>query len=423
MLVCAPTGAGKTNVALLTILREVKKNIINGCLHREDFKIIYIAPMKALAQEIVSKFEKQLNGLGLTVKELTGDMQLTRTEITETQIIVTTPEKFDVMTRKASTDDSFVSLVRVLIIDEVHLLASDRGNVIESIVARILRLVESAQTPIRIVGLSATLPNYRDVSNFLRVDPSRGLFHCDSSFRPVPLTQVFIGVHGKDRNIVSDAMNRIAYDKAMLCLKQNKQAMIFVHSRRETVTTAHALIAFIENDGNRKLFDEGLIHLYDSKIKRSKDKVVQELCPYGIGVHHAGMLRQDRNLIETMFANGALKIICCTSTLAWGVNLPARTVIIKGTNIYSAEKGSYIDLDILDVLQIFGRAGRPQFDNEGEGIIITEHDKMTHYISLLTHQIPISSKFINALPDHLNAEIVSGTVTNIQEAVYYINIL
>ena len=84
--------------------------------------------------------------------------------------------------------------MRLLIIDEVHLLADDRGPVIESIVARTLRLVERAQVGIRVVGLSATLPNYRDVGVFLRVDPQKGLFHFDSSYRPVPLTQRFVGI-------------------------------------------------------------------------------------------------------------------------------------------------------------------------------------------------------------------------------------
>jgi len=66
----------------------------------------------------------------------------------------------------------------------------------------------------------------------------------------------------------------------------------------------------------------------------------------------------------------------CTATLAWGVNLPAHTVIIKGTQLYNAEKGAFVDLGILDVMQIFGRAGRPQYDSSGEGIIITSHDKV-----------------------------------------------
>ena len=80
------------------------------------------------------------------------------------------------------------------------------------------------------------------------------------------------------------------------------------------------------------------------------------------------------------------QVLCCTATLAWGVNLPAHAVIIKGTEIYDAKRGSFVDVGILDVLQIFGRAGRPQFDKSGHGTIITTHDKLAHYLSLLTNQ-------------------------------------
>ena len=110
------------------------------------------------------------------------------------QMIVTTPEKWDVVTRKATGDVQLAQIVRLLIIDEVHLLHEDRGAVIESLVARTLRQVESSQTMIRIVGLSATLPNYLDVANFLRVNPYHGLFFFDGRFRPVPLSQTFIGI-------------------------------------------------------------------------------------------------------------------------------------------------------------------------------------------------------------------------------------
>jgi activating signal cointegrator complex subunit 3 len=108
-----------------------------------------------------------LGALGIVVKELTGDTQLSKREIQATQIIVTTPEKWDVMTRK-SGDGALISMVRLLIIDEVHLLHEDRGPVIEILVARTLRHVESSQQMCRIVGISATLPNYTDIAHFLK---------------------------------------------------------------------------------------------------------------------------------------------------------------------------------------------------------------------------------------------------------------
>ncbi|KAG1230569.1 hypothetical protein G6F68_019278 [Rhizopus microsporus] len=121
---------------------------------------------------------------------------------------------------------------------------------------------------------------------------------------------------------------------------------------------------------------------------------MKELFQYGFGIHHAGMLRSDRSLTERMFAEGVIKVLCCTATLAWGVNLPAYAVVIKGTQVYDATKGSFVDLSILDVLQIFGRAGRPQYETHGVGYILTTHDRLSHYISAITQQHPIESKFI-----------------------------
>jgi activating signal cointegrator complex subunit 3 len=121
-------------------------------------------------------------------------------------------------------------------------------------------------------------------------------------------------------------------------------------------------------------------------------------------------------MTEQLFECGLIKVLCCTATLAWGINLPAHTVIIKGTELYDPERGGFVDLSILDVLQIFGRAGRPQYDNTGHAILITSHKSLAPYLALLTHQAPIESSLIKALPDHLNAEIVNGTINNIKEA-------
>jgi antiviral helicase SLH1 len=139
-------------------------------ISKSEFKIVYVAPMKALAAEVVQKMGKRLQWLGISVRELTGDMQLTRDEIQKTQVIVTTPEKWDVVTRKSTGDTELAQKVRLLIVDEVHILHEERGAVIESIIARTLRQVETSQSMIRIVGLSATLPNYMDVADFLRYD-------------------------------------------------------------------------------------------------------------------------------------------------------------------------------------------------------------------------------------------------------------
>uniref|UniRef100_A0A8C3MR55 Uncharacterized protein n=1 Tax=Geospiza parvula TaxID=87175 RepID=A0A8C3MR55_GEOPR len=154
LLLCAPTGAGKTNVALMCMLREIGKHInMDGTINVDDFKIIYIAPMRSLVQEMVGSFSKRLATYGITVAELTGDHQLCKEEISATQIIVCTPEKWDIITRKGG-ERTYTQLVRLVILDEIHLLHDDRGPVLESLVARAIRNIEMTQEDVRLVGLS-----------------------------------------------------------------------------------------------------------------------------------------------------------------------------------------------------------------------------------------------------------------------------
>ncbi|KAL8940771.1 MAG: hypothetical protein Q9211_002114 [Gyalolechia sp. 1 TL-2023] len=422
MLVCAPTGSGKTNVAMLAMLREIGKhrNESSGEIMLDDFKIVYIAPLKALVQEQVGNFGKRLEPYGVKVSELTGDRQLTKQQIADTQVIVTTPEKWDVITRKA-TDMSYTNLVRLIVIDEIHLLHDDRGPVLESIVSRTIRKMEQTGDSVRLVGLSATLPNYRDVASFLRVDPVHGLFHFDGSYRPCPLRQEFVGVTDKKAIKQLKTMNDVCYTKVMEQVGTNKQQMlIFVHSRKETAKTAKYIrdkALELETIGQILRSDAASREVLTQEADAVGDRDLKDLMPYGFGIHHAGMTRADRSSVEDLFADGMLQVLVCTATLAWGVNLPAHTVIIKGTQIYSPEKGSWVELSPQDVLQMLGRAGRPQYDTFGEGIIITTQAEMQYYLSLMNQQLPIESQFISKLADNLNAEIVLGNVRNRDEAV------
>ncbi|KAF8623442.1 hypothetical protein AX15_006384 [Amanita polypyramis BW_CC] len=432
LLICAPTGAGKTDVAILTILRVIDQHrsrrppkdvSITAALNKDAFKIIYVAPMKALVAEIVRKFEKRLRWLDIKVHELTGDMQMSKAEIAETQVIVTTPEKWDVVTRKPTGEGEIASILKLLIIDEVHLLNDERGAVIETIVARTLRQVETSQSIIRIVGLSATLPNYIDVAEFLSVSRQKGLFYFDSSFRPVPLEQHFLGIKGKPGSAISrQNFDRVVFQKVSKLVEEGHQVMVFVHARKETVKTALTIMESAAAHGNIDDFscsDHPQWNFHRRRVGESRNKEMKRLFDSGFGIHHAGMLRADRSLTEKLFQERIIKVLCCTATLAWGVNLPAHAVIIKGTQVYGS-RGTFVDLSVLDVLQIFGRAGRPGLESSGEGYICTTEDKLSHYLNSVLSQTPIESQFRNGLNDALNAEISLGTVSNVQDAIRWL---
>jgi pre-mRNA-splicing helicase BRR2 len=109
-----------------------------------------------------------------------------------------------------------------------------------------------------------------------------------------------------------------------------------------------------------------------------------------------------------------------TATLAWGVNLPAQTVIIKSTQVYKPELGRWVPLAGQEVMQMLGRAGRPAYDLEGEGIIITSSAETENYLSLLNAQVALESRLLESVSDQLNAEVVLGTVGSVGDAVNWL---
>ena len=152
---------------------------------------------------------------------------------------MTTPEKWDIVTRK-SGERAYVELVKLVIIDEIHLLHDLRGPVLEAIVSRTIRQIETTSELVRIVALSATLPNYEDVAEFLRVKPETGLFHFDNSYRPVPLEQLYVGITEKKAIKRMMLVNEICYEKVMERAGKH-QILVFTHSRKETARTGKTI--------------------------------------------------------------------------------------------------------------------------------------------------------------------------------------
>ena len=423
LLITAPTGAGKTNIALVTILREINRELrlknmseigadFDFSTTTWDFKILFLVPLKALANEFINKFTAQLSYFNLVINEFSGDVDLTKDQIDKTNLFVGIPEKWDLFTRKH--DDIFKNL-KLVIIDEVHLLNEDRGRVLECIVARTIRKCELLQKFTRLVGLSATLPNYYDVADFLRV--KEGLFAFDSSYRATPLTMKFFGLKDKiPYEDYKDLENNLVFEQVVKYLKKEKQVLVFVHSRMETINYAKELYRLAQVNGEEDLFRYEVKDKNEREYLKANNKVLQEIIPYGIGFHNAGLLRKDRTIVEKLFAKRSIKVLVSTSTLAWGVNLPAYAVIIKGTQFYDASEGKKVDISILDIVQMFGRAGRPQFDKKGVGMIFCPMTKLSHFVQKLKNQINIESVLEKYLADSLNAEIAIGNISSLEDA-------
>ncbi|XP_040361646.1 DExH-box ATP-dependent RNA helicase DExH12 [Rosa chinensis] len=414
ILLSAPTGPGEGNVAILTILQQFSINM-DRCddysVNHRGYKVLYLASATAIVRKVVAHLSARLRSFGAKVKEMSGhDQTLTHSQIEETQIIVTTPKDWEMITRKFGEHTC-----TLVIIDGVHLLHSTRGPVLESIVARTVRMLETTKKHTRLVGLSAVFPNYEDVARFLRVDDN-GLFNFDNSCRPVPLSLKCVGM--EDRNPLSrfQLMNQRCYEN-VIAVPGNHPVLIFVHSENQTVETARYIRDTAVANGTIDAFKkEGSVTILQSSINSAESNDLKDLLPYGIAFHHAGLSRDECQKIEELFADGRIQVLVSTATLAWGVNVRAHTVIIRGTQVYDPEKGAWAEISTLDVMQMLSLAGRPQYDSIGEGVIITEDDKQQDYLSLLNQGVPIQSYFRSSLEDQLNAEIVLGTVKNFSEA-------
>jgi replicative superfamily II helicase len=409
-LVGAPTGSGKTVAAELVMWQAFRD--------RPGSKVVYIAPMKALVKERVADWNKRLTGpMKKKLVELTGDVTPDLKTIEAADIIITTPEKWDGISRSWQSR-SYVRHVSCVIIDEIHLLGGDRGPILEVIVSRMNYIGSQLDQKVRIAGLSTALANAIDLADWLGIDKV-GLFNFRHSVRPVPLEIYIDGFPGKHYCPRMATMNKPTY-AAIKTHSPTQPVIVFVSSRRQTRLTAQDLIAYCGMEDNPRQW----LHMDDMEMEMLLENVHDESLrmslAFGIGLHHAGLKESDRKVVEELYLNMKIQILIATSTLAWGVNLPAHLVVIKGTEFYNYKEGRYVDFPITDILQMMGRAGRPQFDNTGISRVFVQDSKKNFFKKFLHEPFPVESSLHKFLDDHINAEIVGGTIKTKQDALDYL---
>ncbi|KAI0989984.1 hypothetical protein GJ496_001844, partial [Pomphorhynchus laevis] len=379
---------------------------------------VYIAPLKALVRERVDEWKPKFRTLlNKSVVELTGDYTPDIRTLQRSDLIVTTPEKWDGISRSWQTR-SYVQTIELIIIDEIHLLGEDRGPVLEVIVTRANFIANKTNKCTRVIGLSTAIANAVDLANWLGIKKV-GMYNFRPSVRPVPLQAHISGFHGEHYCPRMASMNKPCY-QAIRTFSPEKPVLVFVSSRRQTRLTAFDLISHLAMDGNPKQWLHMPEDQMDTLALTTQDSNLQLTLTFGIGMHHAGLCDKDRKLVEELFVNLRIQVLIATSTLAWGVNFPAHLVVIKGTEYFDGKLKKYVDFPITDVLQMMGRAGRPQFDSEGVAVIMVQDIKKDFYKKFLYEPFPVESSLLQVLPDHINAEIVSGTIRSKQEAIDYL---
>ncbi|KAL2373604.1 hypothetical protein RJ035_004913 [Blastomyces gilchristii] len=384
----APTGSGKTAVMELAICRLVTN--VKDC----RFKVVYEAPTKSLCSERFRDWQTKFSSLDLQCAELTGDTDHAQLRnVQNANIVITTPEKWDSMTRKWKDHIKLMQLVKLFLIDEVHILKETRGATLEAVVSR----MKSVDSNVRFVALSATVPNSEDIGAWLGKDPTSQHLpaHCErfgEEFRPVKLQKL---------------------PEVMEKHSKKKPIMIFCCTRNSAIATSKYLgKLWTSTNPPRRLWSG------PTKPVVVQNPELRATISTGVAFHHAGLDASDRHAVESGFLSGQINVICCTSTLAVGVNLPCHLVIIKNT--VSWQDNCCKEYPDLEMMQMLGRAGRPQFDDSAVAVILTRKERVNHYEKLVAGTEPLESCLHLNLIDHLNAEIGLGTVTGVESAVRWL---
>ena len=457
----APTGSGKTvlmELALLaglfttttstttTTTTTVGASTTSTTMERRGegrTKVVYLAPLKALVAEKLNDWERRFgNGTRFNLRFvlLTGDVdaEMTRSskfwrEVDRADVILATPEKMDSLSRRHSSNGffGFFGSISVVLIDEIHVLGdSSRGATLEAIVSRLKAIgqslgEETALHRCRFVAVSATAPNMKEVGEWLSGGSNAvtTTWEFGEEYREVRLETVCrdCGYSNNDylfQNTLNAKLLDVVLDHYERC-----PSLIFCATPNVALSAAKKLEEDIRHRSNaiRQAFvtdDQAKMKLVQAAT-RAKNKALKQLLPRGIAIHHGTLENSDRDLVETLFRERAILALCSTSTLALGVNLPARLVVVCGTKRYKGN-GNYTDIDRSTLLQMAGRAGRPGLDQRGVVVVMTDTHSKPLFENLLHNIEPITSKLEERLPETINAEVVSGVIYSIPSCVQWL---
>lgn len=354
-VISAPTASGKTLCVEMKILKT---------LSERTGKVVYIVPLVALAQEKYDSFREKYGKLGYKVAISVGDLDSSDTWLVDYDLIVCTTEKLDSLIRHES---AWIKNIGLIIVDEVHTLNdSSRGPTLEILLTRLREIIPRSQ----IAALSATISNAGDIAKWL------GATLVVSDFRPIKLYEGIeygskIQFYDRDGYELSNLEPEAAILENTLNLK--KQALFFVSTRRNAESLAEKLGKTTKSSLGR---DEALqleelaseiVNVLESPTRQCKK--LADCIKTGVAFHHAGLLGKQKRIIESSFRSGLIKAIVATPTLALGVNLPAFRVIVRDAKRYYPGLGA-VYIPVLDYKQFVGRAGRPQYDDFGESVLL-----------------------------------------------------
>jgi helicase len=371
IVLASPTASGKTLIAELCCLKHILEK--NG-------KAIYLSPLRALASEKFDDFQRftnirKPNGQYVSIGISTGDFDSGDPWLGRYDIIITTNEKADSLLRHRAKWMDDISLV---VADEVHLLnEAERGPTLEVVIARLMEVNPSIQ----VLALSATMGNVDEIAAWLKAQ------YVVTEWRPVILKEGVllndeIQFKGGDARKIEHKSSNDAVNLALNTVKTGGQALVFTSTRKNAATIAKKIadeMNEVLSKPAKRTLDQEAERILSTDEKTRLSETLADLVRCGTAFHHAGLGGAHRRIIEELFRKGRIKVLSATPTLAFGVNLPARTVVVQDYRRYEVGYG-YYPISVLEYKQMAGRAGRPKYDKNGEAILIAKTADEADYL-------------------------------------------
>ncbi len=371
LVLASPTASGKTLVAELAGLKHVLER--NG-------KVIYLSPLRALASEKYDEFKKycslrKKDGKRVTVGISTGDYDQADPWLQRNDIIVTTNEKADSLLRHRA---KWMEEITLVVADEIHLLnEAERGPTLEVVLARLMQVSPETQ----ILALSATINNVDEIAAWLKAQ------YVITEWRPVTLKEGVllndeIQYKDGDARKIDKKTRQPAINLVLNTIKNGGQALVFASTRKNAASAAKQIsehTSEILSKPIKRALEHEAEHILNAGERTRLSENLADLVKCGTAFHHAGLAGAHRKQIEALFKEGKIKVLTATPTLAFGVNLPARTVVIQDYRRYEAGYG-YYPIAVLEYKQMAGRAGRPKYDKVGEAILIAKTADEADYL-------------------------------------------
>ncbi len=415
LVAAIPTASGKTLLAEFAMLKSILNESRMG-------KALYIVPLRALASEKFERFRsfesiKKSNGRGISTGISTGDFDSRDDWLGNFDIIVATSEKVDSLLRNRT---HWMEEITVVVADEIHLIDSpDRGPTLEIVLAKLMRINPQMQ----IIALSATIGNADEVAKWLKAEL------VVSEWRPIELKEgVFFGSAINFPNSQREIKEKYRDSTISLVadtLIEGGQCLVFENSRKNAEGLATRIGTEISSRIQGEIKEK--LKVIATEVRESSEVDTARklaLCiENGSAFHHAGLISEQRKLIEDGFRSGTIKVIAATPTLAAGLNLPARRVIIKGYRRYDANFG-LTPIPVLEYKQMAGRAGRPRLDPYGESVLIARtydelEELMKQYVLAKVEKIWSKLGSENALRTHILSTIATGFAGSMEELLEF----